>query len=111
MITISTYLEFENCIKENQSVLAYFSHETCNVCKVLKPKVIEMLGLHFPLMKPVFIDTVKSPEIAGQCGVFAVPSIICYFDGKEGFRKSRNIGINELITEIKRPYEMLMLLD
>ena len=87
--------------------MVYFSHEQCNVCKVIKPNIAEMLGEDFPKMKLVYVDTVKAPEIAGQNSVFAVPSIVCFFVGRETFRKSRNIGIDELAQKIKRPYNMV----
>jgi len=107
MTEIKFLPELQNTIVVNTAVLAYFSHEACNVCKVLKPKVEELLQQEFPLMKAVYIDTVRTPEIAGQYSVFAVPTLLCFFDGRESIRKSRNIGINELRDELLRPYEMV----
>jgi hypothetical protein len=59
-------------------------------------------------MKTVYIDTVKTPEAAGQFRIFSVPTVLCFFEGRESIRKSRNIGIDELRAEISRPYEILM---
>jgi hypothetical protein len=47
------------------------------------------------------------PEVAAQNRVFAVPTLLVYFDGREYIRKSRNIGIGELEREIERPYSMI----
>ncbi len=99
--------EFNSILEKEDAVLIYFSHEQCNVCKVIKPKIAEMLDKNFPKMKMVYADTVNAPEIAGQNNVFAVPSIVCFFIGRETFRKSRNIGIDELAQKIKRPYDMV----
>ncbi len=99
--------DFKSVLEDEDGVLVYFSHEQCNVCKVLKPKIHEMLGSDFPKIKMVYADTVKVPEIAGQNSVFTVPTIICFFAGKETIRKSRNIGIEELKNMISRPYEMV----
>jgi len=96
----------ETITKEN-FVLVYFSHEKCNVCKVLKPKVSEMLNKIFPKVKMVYADTVQNPEIAGQNSIFAVPTIVTYVEGKEYFRRSRNIGIRELEDLIERPYSII----
>ena len=99
--------EFNSILEKEDGVLICFSHEQCNVCKVLKPKIAEMLTEDFPKMKMFYADTVKAPEIAGQNGIFTVPSIVCFFGGKETFRKSRNIGVDELGQQISRPYNMV----
>ncbi len=109
-INIDTALslnELQETINNEDFVLVYFSHEKCNVCKVLKPKVAEMLQEKFPKVKMIYADTVKNPEIAGQNGIFAVPTIVTYVQGREYFRRSRNIGISELKELIGRPYSIL----
>lgn len=101
-------IDFLNKVLEKEdAVLVYFSHEQCNVCKVLKPKVAELLKTNFPNMKMFYADTVLSPEISGQNKIFAVPTVVCFFGGRETFRKSRNIGIYELGKQIERPYGMI----
>ncbi len=106
-LTISDLDEFNEVLNKEDAVLVYFSHEQCNVCKVLKPKVAELLDSNFPKMKMFYADTVLSPEVAGQNNIFAVPTVVAFFGGREGFRKSRNIGINELAEQIERPYGMI----
>ena len=98
---------YNNIIENEDAVLIYFSHEKCNVCKVLKPKIANFLQQNYPKMKMIYADTVKNPEIAGQNNIFAVPTIVAFIAGRESFRKSRNIGINELHNYIERPYNML----
>lgn len=107
METIKSLQEFEQLLAEQDAVLAYFSTEICSVCKVLKPKVIEMVAQSFPKMKMVFIESDKLPEIAAQNRVFAAPTIVVFFAGRETIRKSRAFGIDELKAEIQRPYSMM----
>lgn len=107
LIDLKDIEEFNFVLEKEDAVLVYFSHEQCNVCKVLKPKIADMLVKHFPKMKMFYADTVKSPEIAGQNNIFTVPSIVCFFGGRETFRKSRNIGVDELGKQIQRPYNMV----
>jgi thioredoxin 1 len=106
-ININSVAEFENFIGSNEAVLIYFSHSECNVCKVLKPKVQEMIEKEFDKIKIAYCDTVLFPEIAAQRSIFAVPAILVFFDGREYIRKSRNIGIDELYSLIERPYNMM----
>jgi thioredoxin 1 len=104
---IQTFEEFLKLKKVETALLAYFSTENCNVCKVLKPKVAELIQSEFPKIKLIYINSDTLPEIAAQNRVFAAPTILVFFDGKEYIRKSRNIGISELHLEIERPYLMM----
>ena len=94
-------------LNNNVAVLVYFSHEACNVCKVLKPKVETLLAEQFPKMKMIFVDTTQQPEIAGQHQVFTAPTLLVFFEGNEFFRFSRNVSIGQLREAIERPYKML----
>jgi thioredoxin-like negative regulator of GroEL len=105
--TIDSLEQLNETIKNEDAVLVYFSHEKCNVCKVLKPKLAEMLKNKYPKIKMIYADTVKNPEIAGQNSIFAVPTIVTFMAGREYFRRSRNIGLTELSELIERPYNMI----
>lgn len=104
---IQSFDEYLKLKEEEPALLAYFSTETCNVCKVLKPKVGELVNNEFPKIKLVYIKSDLLPELAAQNQVFAAPTILVFFEGREYIRKSRNIGIGELKREIERPYSMI----
>lgn len=104
---IQSLEEFNRLKKVEPALLGYFSTEACNVCKVLKPKVAELIQEEFPKVKLAYIKSDKLPEVAGQHQVFAAPTILVFFDARETIRKSRNIGIDELRREISRPYSMI----
>jgi len=106
--TIHSELEFQEIYQEKAASLFYFSHDDCSVCKVLKPKVNELLLSNFPKIKMYYIDIRKTPEISGQNSIFAVPTILVYMDGQEIIRKSRNIGLGELQEMIKKPYDIFL---
>ena len=97
----------KNQLIENQAVAIYFTSSECNVCKVLKPKVRELIEQKFPEMVLYFINIVENPEIAAEFQVFTVPVVLIYFEGREFIRKVRNIGLIELEKEIIRPYRLL----
>lgn len=99
--------EIEDIIKDELGVLLYFSTPTCNVCHALKPKIIEAFEEHFPQIKQYFIDSSLSPDIPASLGIFSVPTIVVFLDGKEFARESRNVSVGALIEKIARPYEMM----
>ncbi|MCB9013415.1 MAG: thioredoxin family protein [Bacteroidales bacterium] len=94
-------------IADKQAAAFYFSAPHCNVCKVLKPKLQAMLEEDFPEFKLFYVDIEKSPVIAGQMRIFSIPTLLVYFGGKEFYRISRNISLEELRKTIERPYNMI----
>ncbi len=106
-ITISSLEEFKEFISKNSGAVTYFSTPQCNVCKVLKPKLKELLAEHFPEMKFAYVNTVEAQEMAAQNQVFTVPTILFHLDSKEFIRRSRNVNLNVLAEELERPYDMM----
>ncbi len=98
--------DFNKFISHNPGAMVYFSTSSCNVCKVLKPKIIELLIEKYPNVCFAYVDCEKSKELCAQNGIFAVPTILFFMDGKEIFRKSRNMGLEEIDNEISRPYSI-----
>lgn len=94
-------------IEDNEAAVLYFSGDDCNVCSVLWPKVELMLGQEFPRADLAKINCSLSPELAAQEGVFSVPTVILYFDGRETHRFSRNISLGQLRDAMARPYQLL----
>lgn len=106
-ISVKSIEEFNQAAEANDAALFYFSHEHCNVCKVLKPKIAELINSEFPNIALYYADTVHYPEVAGQNSIFTVPTLLVYFMGKESIRRSRNIGIDELSKLLERPYQLI----
>lgn len=99
--------ELQGLIEQNKGVLLYFSSDTCSVCKVLKPKVEELLKEHFPLMQLRYVNTELSPLISGQFRVFTIPTILIFFEGREQTRFSRNISLHQLEESLSKPYSLV----
>jgi thioredoxin-like negative regulator of GroEL len=87
-----------------EGLLIYFSNESCSVCKVLRPKVSELLSHRFPKLSSYYVDIDKSPLLSGQYRIFTIPSILIFFQGKEYFRFSRSFGLHQLLEAIEKPY-------
>src|SRR6056297_2953843 len=94
-------------IKNNPAVMVYFTTPGCNVCKALKPKIKQLLSDHFSKVEFIEINAEEHTELSADFSVFAVPTILIYFNGTEHYRKSRYISIQEISTLISRPYHLL----
>jgi thioredoxin-like negative regulator of GroEL len=104
---MQTLENIQNTIKENLAVMVYFSAPSCSVCHVLKPKLIDALEANFKDFKVESVDISENEDIAPHFGVFSAPTVLVFLDGKEFLRKSRNMSVDEVIREIKRPYEIM----
>lgn len=104
---INNLIELQHKIDSEKGVLLYFSSDSCSVCKVLRPKVTELLHEQFPLIVSHYVDIEKSPVISGQFRVFTIPTIILFFEGKEHIRYSRNISMHQLEESLSRPYNLI----
>ena len=104
---MQTIKNIENSIKENLAVMVYFSAPTCNVCHALKPKLLEALDNNFKEFVIESVDISVEEDIAPHFGVFSIPTVLIFLDGKEFLRKSRHMSVDEVIREIKRPYDIM----
>jgi thioredoxin-like negative regulator of GroEL len=96
--------ELNTKIKSTPALMLYFSGAHCGVCKILHPKIIKAFQSNYPKIEQLTLEVEQYPEIAAQLNVFAMPTIIIYFDGNEINRKARNLSVDALIKEIERPY-------
>ena len=104
---VHSHQELLNAVQDNDAALLYFSTAACNVCKVLKPKVAQLLDERFPKIRMFYVDTEQVPEAGGQFSVFAAPTLVVFFDRREFVRRSRNVGIEELASQLARPYDLM----
>lgn len=92
-------------INRTPLLISYFSYPECNVCRVLRPKVEQMVselsGTTF-----LYVDTHTYRQISGQFIVFAVPTIIIFHYGKELKRVSRHISVSELRNYLERMIQL-----
>ncbi|WP_075591155.1 thioredoxin family protein [Labilibacter marinus] len=107
MQEIRSLQEWQQALTVESIVIGYFSHDKCSVCKVLLPKVEQLMSNNYPKAKLLYCNIEQSPELAAQQSVFTAPTIVIFVEEKEYVRFSRNIGLVPLGDSISRPYSML----
>jgi len=91
----------------SEVVLFYISSDACNVCKILKPKIHELLNRDFPKIEKFYISIDRVPQIGGRFLVFTVPTVLIFINGSETIRESRNISMSVFREKIERFYNIL----
>jgi thioredoxin 1 len=105
---MQTLEAIQNRLTTHDAVMLYFSAPACNVCHALKPKLTEAIMEHFPTFMIESIDISETPEIASHFSVFAIPTVLIFFQGREFLRKSRHMSVGEVIDAIARPYNLMV---
>ncbi|OPL09224.1 MAG: hypothetical protein AVO33_07105 [delta proteobacterium ML8_F1] len=106
MQTINQLAPIKAVIGENRMTLAYFTTTDCNLCKDLFPKVEKMLE-DFPLITGLRAEADIEPALVGEYGVFVVPTLILFVEGKETLRRARTISVPEVAEAVSRYYGMI----
>ncbi len=90
-----------------KGVVVYFYNTSCSSCEVLRPKIRAMVNKSFPEITFEQINAQEHPDITSEASVYASPTIVVYFEGKETLRESRYISVSQLEEKIERYYNML----
>ena len=104
---MQTLETINHTLQTHDAVMLYFSAPGCNVCHALKPKLSEAVMEAFPTFVIENVDVSENPEIASAFTVFAITTVLVFFQGREFLRKSRNMSVGEVINAIRRPYTLM----
>ena len=102
-----TVQEINRLITSERALCLYFTTTNCSVCKVVKPRIRNLMEDKFPMVRFEEILLDKNPSAAREYSVFTAPTIVIYFEGKEWRRKSRVFSVEALEKEMARPYKIM----
>jgi thioredoxin-like negative regulator of GroEL len=91
-------------VRTEPALALYCGAHDCNVCQATRPRVWSLLAADFPRCTRAYVDATAQRETAAQLGVFAVPTLICFFGGQETLRLVRSLSLTELRAALARPY-------
>ncbi|MFJ6193221.1 thioredoxin family protein [Bacillus thuringiensis] len=100
MTTFKTIEEIATYIEEQQLVLLFIKTENCGVCDVMLRKVNCVLE-NYDYVEKIEILLQDMQEIGGRYAVFAGPTILLFYNGKEILRESRFISLENLERTIQ----------
>jgi len=96
----------ESFVQAHPIAAVYFSGPDCGVCHALRPRLEAMLAERFPELTLAEVDCGRLPETAAQNGVFSIPTLVVWLEGREFLRRARNISPGEVADALARPYAM-----
>ena len=99
--------DFNTYLNSRHIVLVYFSADVCNICKILKPKVTDLVKNNHPEVELIYLNTEKNLNLCGQLLIFSIPTIIIFFKGREYVKFSRNVSLKQLDDSLHRLKEII----
>ncbi len=87
--------DIEQALAENPLCLFFIKAPDCGVCDVMLDKV-GRLADRFPTVCSFYTDIREEPLTAGRFLVFSGPTVLLLMDGKEIYRGSGFINLEEL---------------
>ena len=99
--------DIENAIADNRLCLFYIKAPDCGVCNVMLDKV-EIVADGFSSLCSFYTDIVEEPLIASHFLVYSGPTVLLLMDGKEVYRGSQFIDLEELQYNINRYNELII---
>lgn len=91
---------FYNIINGKTPVLVDFFAVWCGPCKSMPPILKDLKQLTGDKLKIVKIDIDKNPSIARKFSIQAVPTLICFKEGKAVWRKSGGLPATQILKSI-----------
>ena len=101
MIHLISIKDIEKAIADNRLCLFYIKAPDCGVCNVMLNKV-EKVADGFSSLCSFYTDIVEEPLIASHFLVYSGPTVLLLMDGKEVYRSSQFIDMEELEQIINR---------
>ena len=87
--------DIEQTLRDNRLCLFYIKAPDCGVCNVMLDKVERLVDSYTSLCS-FYTDIHEEPLIAGQFLVYSGPTVLLLMEGKEIYRASQFINLEEL---------------
>ena len=93
-------------LAENPVTILHFGAESCGPCRAIREKILGWRREH-PGVGYVYIDTADFPALCAQRGVFTVPVVEIWAEGRPFRRESGCFSLEELLRQAERYMAML----
>ena len=107
MDIIENQQALEAAMKRENLLILQFGAESCAPCSAIKDRIQSWNRLH-PMVGFCYLPTEKLPKVCAQMGVFTVPTLLLYVQGKLSIRQSGYFSLDQILQQAEK-YEDLLL--
>lgn len=98
--------KLEDAIKSSPCVLVQYGRESCMPCHGIKRKLGEWVREQ-PEACGIYVPLDQFPDLAAEAGIFTVPAVLLYVDGRLTKRESGYFSVDEILRAAERYLELL----
>lgn len=93
--------DLQEMMQENRILIVQMGSARCLPCIALKEKIGHWISGKQE-MEGVYIDIEKFPDLAAERGIFTVPGILVYVEGKLFIRESGYFSLDQILSKVER---------
>lgn len=93
-------------IRKNQILILQFGSENCAPCKALQNR-IEAWNQEHSSICYAYVSLSDLSELCAQMGVFTVPAIFVYVEGRMTIERSGYFSLEQMLARIEKYEELL----
>lgn len=105
MRTLKNSEELAMLLAAEKLLVVQFGAHSCAPCSAIRQKIEAWAARGN--VAAVYIPVETFPELAAQAGVFAVPCVFVYVEGRLTVRESGYFSVEEILAKVERYQEML----
>lgn len=98
--------ELNDLISSSPCCLLQFGDETCGPCHAIRSRLSQWLESH-PDVTTRYISVSEYTEEAAQMGVFTVPTVRVYIEGKLAADESGYFSLDRMLDRVDRYLQMM----
>lgn len=83
-------------------LLVLFGGAHCGVCQAVRPRLEDLLIRHFAGVPLAYVDCGETPALCAQQGVFCVPVLRLYVQGRLALEWARSFSLREVSVQMQR---------
>ena len=96
----------QDIIEQEKLLIVQFGSQLCGPCFALKHK-IDLWNESHPQVKSIYVQAEDFREVAAGFGVFTVPAILVFAEGRVTIRESGYFGLEDILSKIERYIEIM----
>lgn len=98
-------MNFESISSSQDIVFIQYGRKTCTPCASIRLKIAAWLKEN-TAVAGFYIDVEEFPELGAQRGIFSVPSVQVYLEGKLFIERSGYFSLEEIFAQLERYREL-----
>ena len=101
MESITTELQLHER-RAGQALLVLYGGAHCGVCQAIRPRIEAQMAEHFGTVALAYVDCAEAPAVCAQQGVFTLPVLRLYVQGKLTLEYARSFSLQQVWGDMER---------